>query len=130
MVIIEDGLTRQLHELGTLLRKHLYHAGENENNLNRLLPVVLNRCIRSIYTCIELYYELVAEPNLTRIEEVFKHVDELPKYLIYQLVLHFWRQLLVEVILFNDQVKVIVESIAYRVLDFLTELWVEVVWFV
>ena len=61
---------------------------------------------------------------------MFKHADELPKYLIYQLVLHFWRQLLVEVILFNDQVKVIVESIAYRVLDFLTELRVEVVRFV
>ena len=90
----------------------------------------MNRCIRSVNTCIELYYELVAEANLTRIEEVFKHADKLPKYLIYQLVLHFWRQLLVQVILFNNQIKVIVEGIADRVLDFLTELWVEVVRFI
>ena len=57
--------------------------------------MLLNRHFGFIVTGQQPDDELVAEAYLTRVEEMFERYDELAKYLVYQLDLHLWGQLLV-----------------------------------
>ena len=56
--------------------------------------------------------------------------DEFAKYLVYQLNLHLGSQLLVQAILFHNQVEVVVEGITNSILYLFSKLGVQVVWLI
>ena len=61
--------------------------------------------------------ELVAEADLAAVKEVFEACDELVEKFMYQLSLHLGSQHLIQVELFNDQVKIGPKRLFYRILD-------------
>ena len=61
--------------------------------------------------------ELVAETDLAAVKEVFESCDELVEKFMYQLSLHLGSQSLIQVELFNDQVKIRSERLLHRILD-------------
>ena len=83
---------------------------------------MLNRFTRVVNTSVQLDDELITESSLARVEEGFELAQEVREYLVDQLSLHRRCQLLVKRVLFNNQVKVEVESIFHSLLDTFAEL--------
>ena len=82
-----------------------------QHDLISLLAEVLNPVPGAVHARVKFYYELVAEPDLARVEEVFEVANEPAEQLVDQASLHLGGQLLEQFELFHDQVEIIVESI-------------------
>ncbi len=94
-----------------MFSEHINTASKDEDNFIRVSTIALNFLIWAIQSCIEPYYELVAETSLTRVEKVLKSTYETLEDQVYQVGLHLWRELLVKIILFDNQVVIEVEGI-------------------
>ena len=62
-------------------------------------------------------YELISEADFAGIEEVSEAGDELIENLVDQLSLHLGSQLLVQVILFDNQVIILSERLVHGILN-------------
>lgn len=122
LVVVENALRGQLHELGSLLIEHVHTARQNEHQFIRFAAILLNFLVRAVHSSIEPNDALVAEPHLARVEEMLEPAHELVEDLVNQCCLHLWRQLLIQVILFHNQVEIEVESICHSFLDLLAKL--------
>ena len=121
-VVVEDRARRQLHESLLSLGKHIDIARLNEDYFFRLLTIRLDLSQRLVVAIQELNHKLVSEANLAGAKEIFEAIDELLEYLLYQFSLHLWWQLLVQSVLFHNQVIISVEGSAHRLVDRLGQL--------
>ncbi len=96
LVVVEDCLWGQLHELLFLFGEHIYHASLNQHHFVWLSTRQLDRRIRQVVASVQLDDEFVAETILARVEEVLEFANEVLENLIYQLRLHRWSKLLVQ----------------------------------
>ena len=116
-----------MHELLIVLRQHLDIACEHHYDLLWLFTVRHDKLVRRVDASIELYDELVAEADLTRIKEVLEPLDELVEDGLDQLGLHLWGKLVVQAVLLHDQVMIIVESILNCELDIAVQVILQMV---
>lgn len=117
LVVVEEGVGGKLHELGPSLREHIDLAGEDEHHFLGFTAVALDLLVRRVDARVQLDHKLVAEALLARIEEVFEPAHEPPEDLVDELSLHLGGQLLVQSVLFHNQVEVEVEGVGDGVLD-------------
>ena len=87
LVIVEHGMTWQLHELLFRLRVHVDHAILDQYHFIGLFANFLNRRPRHVNPSIEINYELVAETLFATVEEVLKLLHEVAEDLIDELSL-------------------------------------------
>jgi len=76
VVVIEDGVDGQDHELVLVLGVEFDTAGENEDELVCLATLVLDHHIGPVQAHVQLDDEFVAETRLARVEEVLEALDE------------------------------------------------------
>ena len=127
LIIVKDGVGRELHELLILLGEQVDRAIDDKHNLVSLLAVSLDRLARCVDSCEEVNDELVAETHLARVEEVSEARNELTEELVDDVSLHLWCQLLVQSKLLNDQVVIVVEGIRDRFNDVTSKSWWHIV---
>ena len=120
LIVVEDRVAGKLHEflpVDARLGVQVNLTFDQEDNLIGLFTIALDNGASRVLASEHPDDELVAEADLTTVKEVFESRDELVEQFVYQLSLHLGSQHLIQVELFNDQVKVRSERLFHRILN-------------
>lgn len=120
----------KLHEFLIILRIQINLTVYHEDNFFCFFANRLYDSAWKVLTSVHPDNELISETDLTRVEEVLESLDELVKDFLYQFSLHLRSQLLVQLVLFNDQVIIRAEGLLDSFLDSLRQFRWHVVWLV
>lgn len=118
LIVTKDRVWRQQHKVfNQELIEHGYSPLLNEVYLAELLPIAHYSQVRFVYPREHIDYQLIHEPSLTVLKEMFEVCLKVLKYRLHYLSLHLGRYLLIEVELFNNQIKIVHEGIMHVLLD-------------
>ena len=106
-----------MHELLVMSGYQVDLTFNNEDDLISLFTIGLHGGAGEILSREHPDYEFISEADLAGVEEVSEAGDKLIENLVDQLSLHLRSQLLVQVILFNDQVIILSERLVYGILN-------------
>jgi hypothetical protein len=118
LIVAKDGELWQKHEVSDL--KLIIHGNGtllDEIKLAELLSIGDYSGIRLINPSKHVYDELINETALTVLKEVSELCLEVLENCTYDLCLHFWWDLLIEVEFFNNQIEVVQEGIVNKLLN-------------
>lgn len=109
-----------MHKLFFVFGRHVNLTFHYQYNLLWFFTISLDPFILAswlIFTSKKLYDKLVAEASLAGIKEIIEAANKFLEYLIDELSLILWGQLLVQGVLFNDQVEISFKGINHVLLD-------------
>jgi hypothetical protein len=100
----------------------------DEEELLNIALVADDSLTGGIDSAVHVDNELVGETSLALIEKVVERLFEFLEHssILNQVSLHLWRDLLIELEFFNDQVEIIHESLFDVLSDIVVESWLDV----
>jgi hypothetical protein len=104
----------------------------DEEELLNIALVADDSLAGSIDSAVHVDNELVGEASLALIEKVVEGLFEFLEHsgILNQVSLHLWRDLLIELEFFNDQVEIIHESLFDVLSDVVVKSWLDMEWLV